>query len=906
MRFSLQTKMVIITILVLLTGSFLSLYYTYITSRKLITNEVGVYQAKEAAMVKHFLEEWLNYATNDVMLWGAIPVFADAVTESGYYGQSAVEESGRWLLKLATECKQFMAAHIYRIDGSMAASSMPSEILADKITNVSDRDYFKIAAAGKIHISKIIKSRYTLKSLFVISAPIKRADKTVGVVVGVVSTQALSQPLQAIGKFRKNTKIFLLDRNNDPIISSLAKTGDNALEPLEKITINHVTEFLNRHAFPAKNQSSLQKPYLKDGQYVYVVSSFNNSNWKIIEVNVLETVEATIKKIFQYSLIATIVALFWVTCILLLIYRKNIFSRLMQLREKIQSLEKGNLETRITSDHKKDEISSLADSFNQMASRLQESIESLRASREQFQVAVDGSNDGIWDWDIVHDKIYLSPRWHAQLGYKEGELENPSYSTFTNLVHKEDIERVTNYVQSFLQDRKREFDIEFRMYHKDGTIRWIRSRAAMLWGENNQPYRIAGAHTDTTKEHLITEQLIKTKEEAETSNRYKSEFLANMSHEIRTPIGFITGLCYMIKDTGLDDRQSDYVDKIQKSAKTLLSIVNDILDFSKIEAGKLTIDPQSVNLHELLASVIESFGAAAQEKNINLNLQISPDIPEALETDPLRLNQIFTNLVNNAIKFTREGSVTLEANCLDKKSKSVELEIIVRDTGIGMTKDQQARIFKAFSQADTFISKQFGGTGLGLVISRDLLKLLGGNISVKSEQGKGTEFIVNLELPYADATDEKKENTASADMTETSIMDSSQGHDFQILPDAKVLLVEDNQINIMIAQSLLEKIKIVPEIALNGQDALEKIQEKDFDLILMDIQMPVIDGYTATRKIRALTEEKYKKIPIIAMTANAMKQDIDMAFSAGMNDHLGKPIEPEIFYPLLQKWLPRS
>ncbi len=905
MRFSLQEKIVVITFLVILAGSIFAVYFSNTFSQRVVINEMGIHLAKEVTMVKYFLEDWLDNATNNVAVWGSIPVFVDAVTESGPHREKTIKKSEQQLRKLVKKYKQFIAAHIYRLDGSMAASSLNPAILINKSTNVADCTYFTAAAAGSPYISKIITSRYMKKKLFVISAPVQKEGQVVGVVVGVVTTELLSHALRELENLQQDTEIFLIDKNNYPIISSKKKEKDGTLSNSAIISMNNIINHIVKHSCPNKNQTFSLKPYCMDEQHIYVASSLSENNWKIIEIHKIDKIKSAGQTVLKYSAIVTIVALFWVSITLLFIYRKYIFSRLENLQRKIQLLEQGKLETRIQTDHGKDEISLLIDSFNKMAIQLQESIESLSASRKQFQLAVDGSNDGIWDWDITRDIVYTSSRWKAQLGYNASELENLAFTSIRKFIYAEDLEKLDNYTRLFLRGEiKGKFDIEFRVHHKNGSIRWIRSRAIMLRDEKGKPCRLTGSNTDTTIEHLITEQLLKAKEKAETANRYKSEFLANMSHEIRTPIGFITGLCYMIKGTQLNTDQIDYIDKIEKSAGSLLAIVNDVLDFSKIEAGKLEIDLQSINLHEILASIIESFSTIAEEKGVALRLYVSPDIPHALQSDHLRLNQVLTNLVNNSIKFTSQGEIVVEANCLNKSEKSVELEILVRDTGIGMTEEQQDRIFNAFSQADTFVAKQFGGTGLGLVISRDLLGLLGGSISVKSKPGKGTEFTINLRMDRTDVPAEQEETELLATkISENADVLPTKVDNNRVFPEAKVLLVEDNQINIMIAQSLLGKMEIVPDIAHNGKEALVMVKEKEYHLILMDIRMPIMDGYTATKEIRALNAEKYKKIPIIAMTANAMKQDIDTALTTGMNDHLSKPVEPEIFYFLVQKWL---
>ncbi len=894
---SLQAKILVSTVAVLLIGSSIFLYYTYSVSYQVIVNEVGFNQATKAVMVKRFIEKWLDSAADDVMAWGSIAAFSDAITETGYYGARAVEEAKRQLIELSSGYVQFRAAHIYNLKGDLVASSFSDGFLSGKRKNVSDREYFKIAVSGKTHISKIIKSYFTDERIFVIAAPIKMEGLVVGVVSAAISTNSFSSLFEEFGQVRKRTNIFLVDSNNMPIISSL-QTDKNE----DELKIENIVSFLQEKSFLDKTEKKNKKSFLKDKKNVYVVAYLNKNDWKIIEVHSLSNINKITKKMLDYSSVVVILIFFWLTLALFEIFHKYIYSRLRFLRDNIQLLEQGKLDTRIRGDKGRDEITSLMDSFNKMAANLQQSMESLQRSREQYRFAIEGTNDGIWDWDIERDVFYFSPKYYTMIGYQPEEFAQMNYPIFLAMVYEEDREKVDFTRQQIVQRKiTGNFSIEFRMYHKSGELRWIRARAIVLHDETGKAYRIAGANTDITQERLVAEQLVKAKEEAEIASRYKSEFLANMSHEIRTPIGFITGLCHMMKDTDMNEKQADYVQKIKKSAQNLLSIVNDILDFSKIEAGRLEIDLQTVNLHEIILSVIESFQSVVQKKNIELKSCIASDVPAFVESDSLRLNQIFVNLINNAIKFTPKGEVALEAKCIGKTGDNAEVEIIVRDTGIGMNEEQQAKLFKAFSQADASVSRQFGGTGLGLVISRDLLKLLGGTISVRSEEGKGTEFIVKMDLRCVDKQDEenKTSDVASTKQTEEEFDENS----LQAFPNAKVLLAEDNQINVMIAQSLLAKLQIVPDVAQNGEEALKKVQEHDYDLILMDVQMPIMDGYTATKKIRMLDGEKYKTVPIVAMTANAMKQDIEKALVVGMNDHLSKPIELRLFYVLIQRYL---
>ncbi|PID76856.1 MAG: hypothetical protein CSB24_04375 [Deltaproteobacteria bacterium] len=890
MRFSIQAKMLAVTVLVLFVGHIGAFIYGYFVSTSALIDKVAYCLKKEVVITEHFMESWFEHALGNVTAWGIIPALGDSIIETGYYGERARHEATVRMREIIDKYKQFNRAHVYDLEGRLIASSDDTEAK----WQVGDRTYFKEASAGNPHISKLITSRYDGKQVVVLAAPIKRDGCIVGVVTGQVVIESVTEVLRNIEKIGQKSVIYLLDRKNKPIMSSQGKVS---LEEQDKIADNELRGVLSFLQSNENEGIAGKDNFFRDNEYIYVASPMKYNGWKVVELNSVADIKQAEKIMLWKDLIGSTIAISIVTTILFIVYRVNIFSRLLNLHKNLELLEHGELETRVREDRGYDEISILFHAFNRTADKLQRLIESLSASREQFRLAVDGSYDGIWDWNLEKDYVYFSPRWYEQIGYNKDELEPLTFDNLKRLVHDEDRERVGGYVQAFREGKIRDkFDIEYRLFHKSGHIIWIHSRASIVIDDDGLPKRLVGAHTDTTEQHLISEQLLQAKEAAEASTHAKSDFLAKMSHEIRTPIGFITGLCHMMKDTGLNHKQSDYVAKIQDSSRLLLSIINDILDFSKIEAGKMEIDLQLFNIREMFKSITESFKVNVREKNLELKLYISPDVPDMLVSDPLRLNQIITNLVSNAIKFTDEGEIFIAVKCLRQHDESADLEISVKDTGIGMTVEEQARIFKAFAQADSSISRRYGGTGLGLVICSNLAKLLGGEITMESEPEQGTRFTLSLNM---------KTGFSSAEEQLTIIEDDGQESLGQqgIRPDARVLLVEDNEINVMIAESLISKLEITPHTAENGKEALKMVKENDYDLILMDIQMPIMDGYTATREIRSLPGEKYQQVPIIAMTANAMKHDVDNALSAGMNGHLSKPIEPDNFYRLMRKWL---
>jgi two-component system sensor histidine kinase/response regulator len=655
--------------------------------------------------------------------------------------------------------------------------------------------------------------------------------------------------------------------------------------------------------------------------------------------------------------------------------------------------------------------------------KLQEKI--TAENQRRLQLAVDAAAAGTFVWSCQTGLMEWDERSLEIFGLTQESFKE-TFLDWMRLVHPDDQERVTEGLQENLSETSR-WEQEYRVIRPDGEVRTVAAAGYFTLGRDGDPETLIGLHLDVTEQRLAQQALHEAKYAAEQANRAKSDFLATMSHEIRTPMNAVIGMTHLVQRTELTPKQADYVKKIESSAKSLLGIINDILDFSKIEAGKLKFESVDFDLDTVLENLAHLMAVRKAEKeNLEILFKVDHEVPRQLKGDPLRLGQVLTNLGANAIKFTEAGQVLVSVRCLEQDpSTGVVLEFSVADSGIGMTMEEQARLFKPFSQTDSSTTRKYGGTGLGLSISKRMVELMDGQIGVESEPGKGSRFyftvrlglgnqapqaprhmsadLRNLEVLVADdnatsreildellsgfgykvtlsatgqeALDEIKArgddnpfdlvlldwrmpgldgieaareikqvrgekapvtilvtaygrddvlrgaqqagvtHVLSKPVNESQLFDAiatafgSQpntepvvaGIQTTLFQGQQVLLVEDNEVNQQVASELLEQADLVVTIANHGQEGVDLLKQRRFDIVLMDVQMPVMDGLTATRLIRK--EKLAPKTPIVAMTANAMQGDRDLCLDAGMDDYVAKPIEPEELMATLSRYL---
>ncbi len=519
-----------------------------------------------------------------------------------------------------------------------------------------------------------------------------------------------------------------------------------------------------------------------------------------------------------------------------------------------------------------------------------ESKQELRKIKDQLDLSVTAGKIGLWHWDVKNDVLYWSNEQKEMYGVSTSEIITSS-TQFNTLINPDDLKRIQKDQSA---GNKIEHEYDFRINRKnDGVLRWIKSRARNLINQYGKLEFISGVNIDITEEKLLEEKLIEAKESAEKAAKSKQQFLSNMCHEIRKPMNAIIGFTNVLLKTNVDESQNEYLNAIKISGDALIVLINDILDLAKVNSGKMTFEEIQFDLHYSITTILQLFNQKVKENNVELIKEYDNNIPAILIGDPLRLRQILLNLLSNAVKFTKEGTITICVKIVNEDAEKITIEFSLCDTGIGIPANKLKNIFNSFEQASQETSRSYGGSGLGLAIAKQLVELQGGNITVTSKIGKGSTFVFTLDFIKVSTTE-----ILQAQQDKKMLEDEVS---INPLPKTiKVLVAEDVALNQLLIKIILMDFGFDFEIATNGKIAIELLQKNNYDIVLMDLQMPEMDGFETTDYIRNKMESN---IPIIALTADVTTIDLEKCTAIGMNDYISKPIDEKLLYSKIMKYV---
>jgi PAS domain S-box-containing protein len=908
MKKSLKTKFLLYVSLMIVGAMSVGSTVAYVNSKNVINKAITEQLTQLVGSTANNIAFWINDRKLDFVNWSQQNLYQTALDDS-YLGRAACKSANTRLEEKKKNYTYYESLNLTNTHGVIVSSSN-KDIIGE--IDVHNEQFFQTSLQDKIFLSSVMKSPETGENIFIISVPVNKNDVTSGVLYGVINVDTFSDLFIAPIKIRETGYAYLTDSNgvviSHPDKKHILKTNINSFE--------FGRDIMN------KKEGFIQ--YIWEGtDKIVFFKQHKDLGWIVAAGAGTKEIFAPVRKLWIINISITIAFVFIAIVSVTILYRQIILMPINLLIKGIAGFGQGKLNKPIEL-KTKDEFANLAESFNKMAVDLKSSttsvdnlnreitvrhqaekalkqakkgaeaaVETLQQEQKRFNDVVENTEEWIWEVDTNGMYTYSSPIVEGILGYTHDEIVGKKH--FYDLFHPQEREELKKAAFEVFSQKVAFKDFVNTIIHKNGQQVCCSTSGVPILDSQGNLTGYRGADIDITERNKAEEALKQAKKDAEAANESKSLFLANMSHEIRTPMNAIVGFSDVLKDEELTEEQTKYVGIISQSATSLLQLINDILDFSKIEAGKLETEKIECNISEILEHLDSMLRPNAIAKHIEFEVLQCGRLPKSIYLDPIRLRQCLINLINNAIKFTEHGHVYLNIS-VETNDQKQYLRFDVEDTGIGIEQDKLKQIFNAFSQADESTTRKYGGTGLGLAITKQLTELLGGELTVNSTPGKGSTFSIIMPVERNENDTEEYDKYHYVDDYNEVKNDTDNS---KPVYHGKVLVAEDNISNQTLIKLLLKKVGVEPVLVENGQAAVEKVQNEQFDLILMDIQMPVMTGHDATKLIR----KSGYMTPIVALTANAMKDDQVKCMEAGCDDYMSKPINRNKLHEVLDKYL---